>query len=221
MTSDRIETAEELIERYSNPDKLPVEWQKVYDLVDEFGCGEIDDPVGLTRWLCGHGVQACDYGAPTDAQPAPVDAEQWAGQIAAERERQVEKGYDRAHDEQHGIDHVLRWAQEYGRLGKAVEAAALVEAAREMLNAPVDAERVADMIWEAICGNEHVLTTDTLNAAYALIDAGMIASPDTIAEANADGWDEGYEAMQLDINHVGKRMRTTRNPYRAGGEGRG
>lgn len=59
----------------------------------------------------------------------------WRQSIAKERARQIEKGYDAAHDREHGIDHLLTWAQEYVRVSRHVEAAALIEAARELLAA--------------------------------------------------------------------------------------
>lgn len=63
--------------------------------------------------------------------------ERWEEMTQAERARQAEHGYDAAHDRVHGIDHLLRWSQDYGRRGKAIQANALVEAAREQLLALV------------------------------------------------------------------------------------
>lgn len=64
--------------------------------------------------------------------PEP-SAEEFRRQIAEERERQIECGYDAEHDRAHGVDHLLRWAQDYARRGRSVQSAALIEAAREML----------------------------------------------------------------------------------------
>lgn len=57
----------------------------------------------------------------------------WDATIQAERDHQREKGYTPDHDDEHGLDHLLRWAQDYIRCTKRVEAAALIEAAREKL----------------------------------------------------------------------------------------
>lgn len=62
--------------------------------------------------------------------PSP---ERWAENIQAERARQREGAYTAEHDREHGVDHLLRWSQEYARLGKITASAALVEAAREQL----------------------------------------------------------------------------------------
>lgn len=53
--------------------------------------------------------------------------------IEQERKRQVEKGYDAKHDDEHGLEHLLFWAQECARRGEKVKSWALVEAARELI----------------------------------------------------------------------------------------
>ena len=63
--------------------------------------------------------------------PVPVKPNTFNEQVRAERVRQVERGFDQAHDDKHGVDHLLRWAQEYSRRGERVKSDALVEAARE------------------------------------------------------------------------------------------
>ena len=65
--------------------------------------------------------------------PVPVERNEFNAQVLAERQRQFAKGYDRAHDDKYGVDHLLMWAQEYARVGAAVKSAALLEAARECL----------------------------------------------------------------------------------------
>lgn len=66
----------------------------------------------------------------TDAQ---VSVEEFREHIAAERLRQAEHGYDGTHDRNHGVDHLLTWAQDYARRGKMIASVALVEAARDLL----------------------------------------------------------------------------------------
>lgn len=59
--------------------------------------------------------------------------EEWDAAIAAERKRQIEKGYSAEHDDEEGIDHLLSWAQRYAWRGQPIKAAALLEAASEVL----------------------------------------------------------------------------------------
>ena len=74
--------------------------------------------------------------------PSP---ERWAENIQAERSRQRDGKYSAEHDREHGVDHLLRWSQEYARLGKITASAALVEAAREQLLAlVVELDRARD-----------------------------------------------------------------------------
>lgn len=80
-----------------------------------------------------HGFLAgLDAGFRRTEVPEP-SAEVFRRQIADERARQIEGGYDAEHDRAHGVDHILRWAQDYARRGRSVQSAALIEAAREML----------------------------------------------------------------------------------------
>jgi len=51
--------------------------------------------------------------------------------IWAERQRQIEMGYDQHHDDGHGIPHLHNWAEEYAVNGKYVEALALLIAAND------------------------------------------------------------------------------------------
>jgi hypothetical protein len=64
-------------------------------------------------------------------------AERWNRYIQEERKHQREGKYPTEHDREHGVDHLLRWAQDYSRRGLAVESSALIEAAREQLLALV------------------------------------------------------------------------------------
>lgn len=53
--------------------------------------------------------------------------------VSAERHRQVEKGYTAEHDAQHGPLHLLALSQIYTRLGDPIKAAALNEAAMDLI----------------------------------------------------------------------------------------
>lgn len=59
---------------------------------------------------------------------------EWDAAVQGERSHQREIGYDTAHDAEHGVDHLLMWAQDYARRGKPVKSAAMIEAARELLS---------------------------------------------------------------------------------------
>jgi len=49
-------------------------------------------------------------------------------QVAAERERQIQKGYDAAHDDAHGPTHLMELANKYEKLGEFVKASAVYQA---------------------------------------------------------------------------------------------
>jgi len=68
------------------------------------------------------------------AHPQPeIVGNEWSELQFAERQRQIAKGYDAAHDDTHGIDHLLMWADDYLRRGKRIEVSGLITAARELL----------------------------------------------------------------------------------------
>lgn len=92
-----------------------------------------------------------EFETPTDYQRA-----RWRQAIQAERSRQIEKGYDDVHDNEHGIDHLLTWAQEYARTSEPVESAALIEAAREQLRR-VESYIAEPGNWSALDGRREVL----------------------------------------------------------------
>lgn len=69
----------------------------------------------------------------TDPQTPVPTPEEWAQTIRSERDRQVEMGYSTEHDDVHGLAHLLRWAIDYSRRGKAVESSALVAAALDLI----------------------------------------------------------------------------------------
>lgn len=55
--------------------------------------------------------------------------EEWSEQMDAERARQIEHGYDDAHDAQHGAAHLLNWAIDYARRGNNLAAATMARCA--------------------------------------------------------------------------------------------
>jgi hypothetical protein len=53
--------------------------------------------------------------------------------VQAERRRAIEKGYDAAHDDEHGVAHLRRWRDSYASRGFVIAAAALDIAIEEHL----------------------------------------------------------------------------------------
>ncbi len=71
--------------------------------------------------------------------------EAWRDSIVDERCQQPSKGYTSDHDREHGLDHLLEWAQEYARIGEPLKSAALIEAARDLHRAGEVPEPSADV----------------------------------------------------------------------------
>lgn len=65
------------------------------------------------------------------SQPSPSTPTR--EQIAAERARQIAKGYTAEHDANHGAPLLLEWSARFAEHGEHIKAAAMVEAAREVL----------------------------------------------------------------------------------------
>lgn len=64
---------------------------------------------------------------------SPLTVEEWAAAMDAERVRQIERGYDDAHDVAHGPAHLLNWAIEYARRGKTLAAATMMRSALRLI----------------------------------------------------------------------------------------
>lgn len=71
---------------------------------------------------------------------AQHDTDAFHEAVQAERARQIAKGYDAAHDDEHGMAHLLTWAMHYLERGETVKAGALLVAAREALARSVQDE---------------------------------------------------------------------------------
>lgn len=69
----------------------------------------------------------------TSIENSPQDRNAWDAAVQAKRAEQRAKGYTAEHDREHGVEHLLLWAQDYASRGRHLDAAALVEAAREVL----------------------------------------------------------------------------------------
>ncbi len=84
--------------------------------------------LGLSWWGIEHeGLEAPDDSA---VHGVSADSNAWHAAVHSERLYQFELGYDAAHDDRVGVDHLLMWAQEYARHGMPVKSSALIEAAR-------------------------------------------------------------------------------------------
>lgn len=51
--------------------------------------------------------------------------------VQAERRRQVEMGYDAAHDDAHGLEHLRQWELVYAARGELIKSRAIGEAIKE------------------------------------------------------------------------------------------
>lgn len=110
--------------------------------------------------LLAHLRQPYTEGGATEAltsssQPTPSaeDRNAWDTAVQAKRAEQRAKGYTAKHDREHGVEHLLLWAQDYASRGRHLDAAALVEAAREVLlwqrNAKSDYDLIEDQLRES------------------------------------------------------------------------
>lgn len=63
--------------------------------------------------------------------PEP-SVEEWAGRIRAARAKALAKGYTPEHDRKHGIRHLLNWAIDYARRGRAEDSSGLMSAAMDL-----------------------------------------------------------------------------------------
>jgi hypothetical protein len=52
--------------------------------------------------------------------------------VQAERDRQIAKGFDAAHDDRHGREHLIYWAKVYAEGGQVLEASAMLVALAEL-----------------------------------------------------------------------------------------
>lgn len=86
---------------------------------------------------------------PTPRADAELTGDKFRAGVLAERMEHSAKGYDGAHDAEHGLVHLLDWAMEYAARGEHVKASSLVLAAKDMLQA-TDAERKLAEVREAI-----------------------------------------------------------------------
>lgn len=68
-----------------------------------------------------------------DQEAAARRRNRWDEIVNAERQHARELGYTVEHDDAHGPDHLLMWAQEYIYKGNLAAAADLIESARELL----------------------------------------------------------------------------------------
>ena len=69
----------------------------------------------------------------TPERAAPVTGHEFAVAVLAERATHASRGYDAAHDAEHGAERLLGWAMHYAQRGEHIKSWSLVLAARELL----------------------------------------------------------------------------------------
>jgi len=129
-------------------------------------------------------------------------AEEWAVRIAAVREKAISKGYTPEHDAKHGVRHLLRWAIDYSRRGRAEDSSGLVAAAIDLADiAYAELERlrhVADTM-RAVAEALRTRYASDSQAAYFMreIDAALEAAPEPQGEPSDARWIADIETMAL------------------------
>ena len=126
--------------------------------------------------------------------------DEWSAQMDAERARQVEHGYDDAHDAEHGAAHLLNWAIDYARRGNNLAAATMVRCALRIPRGPItDAEvnEAVDIIAEEILEDESIDSLDLVLAKSAarrilaeVCPRGTVTAAEVEAAARAYAGDE-------------------------------
>ncbi|WNM75104.1 hypothetical protein SEA_MORRIGAN_59 [Microbacterium phage Morrigan] len=108
--------------------------------------------------------------------------------VADERRRQVAKGYTPEHDKQHGPLHLLALSQIYTRLGEPVKAAALTEAAMELIRG-VSVQYV-DIVFDKLPGAESAVFVEVENPDGAGVRFGTwVQREDGYAALRVNYWD--------------------------------
>ena len=69
-------------------------------------------------------------------QGEPPSVEEWAARAHSAREKAIAKGYTPEHDAEHGVRHLLNWAIDYARRGRAEGSSGLILSAMALLDAP-------------------------------------------------------------------------------------
>lgn len=106
-------------------------WQKRWDeRVPLIGPLFADEHAGF---IAGFDAAVALFSQPSPSTPNDEDRDAWYAAVQAKRAEQRAKGYTAEHDREHGVEHLLAWAQDYASRGRHLDAAALVEAAREVL----------------------------------------------------------------------------------------
>lgn len=108
--------------------------------------------------------------------------------VNAERKRQIEKGYDAQHDSQHGPIHLIALAQIYGRLGEPVKAAALNEAALDLMRS--SDQQYVDIVFDRLPDAEGANFVEVENHEGASILFGTwVQREDGYAALRVNWWD--------------------------------
>lgn len=124
---------------------------------------------------------------PTDDEREAPSAEVWADRVRAARAKAIAKGYTPEHDAKHGVRHLLRWAIDYARRGKAEDSSGLIAAAMDLADiAYAELERLRHVAETMSAVSEALRTryASDSQAAYFMrqIDEALEAMPDPQGE---------------------------------------
>ncbi|GAA4774449.1 hypothetical protein [Microbacterium gilvum] len=103
---------------------------------DQRGSWSPDSPVGMVMQM----ADALERASQPVTEPT---VEEWAARAQAARDRAIAKGYGPEHDAEHGIRHLLNWAIDYARRGRAEDSSGLILSALALLDSaePVTEEQ--------------------------------------------------------------------------------
>jgi len=122
-----------------------------------------------------------------------LSPDEWATAVRTERESQRAKGFDEAHDDEHGIDHLLMWAQDYARRGETVKSGALIQAARDLLVRSLH-PRPSEVRLHVSTHPDMETRTTLLNEGYEMAMAHHLADDPTVAQDWLDERDARRES---------------------------
>lgn len=141
---------------------------------DQKGSWSSDSPVGMVMRLAA---------ALRRSEVPEPSAEEWTARINAARQKAIAKGYTLEHDAKHGVRHLLRWAIDYARRGRAEDSSGMVAAAIDLADiAYAELERLRHVADTMSAVSEALRTryASDSQAAYFMrqIDAALEAVPE-------------------------------------------
>lgn len=123
--------------------------------------------------------------------------------VREERARQVEKGYTKEHDREHGPLHLMALAQVYGRLGEPVKAAALTDAAMDLIRDIGAMTQYIDIVFDHVPDETSAVFVEVEDADGAGMRFGTwITREDGYAALRINYWD-AVAGLQIPGVHRG------------------